>query len=85
MSTASITKFLLYFLLIFFLGSCSNEKVSLPINYSDDPDGLLETAIGVSLNFSELGKSKLLLNTPKLIKSEDFNKQMIMELSLIHI
>ena len=65
--------------MLFLLSSCSNEKVSLPLNYRDKTDGLLETAIGVSLNFSELGKSKLLLNTPKLIKSEDFNKQMIME------
>jgi len=79
LSTGSITKFLLYFFLIFLLYSCSNEKLSLPIKYKDNPEGLLETAIGVSLNFSELGKSKLLLNTPKLIKSEDFNKQMIME------
>ena len=79
MNTGSITKFLLCFFLFFLLGSCSNEKVKLPLSYTDNPEGLLETAIGVSLNFSELGKSKLLLNTPKLIKSEDFNKQMIME------
>jgi len=40
---------------------------------------MLETATGVSLNFSDLGKSKLLLNTPKLIKSEEEEGQLIME------
>ena len=40
---------------------------------------MLETATGVSLNFSDLGKSKLLLNTPKLIKSEEEQGQLIME------
>ena len=46
---------------------------------NDSPEGLLETATGVSLNFSDLGKSKLLLNTPKLIKSDNKDNQMIME------
>ena len=33
----------------------------------------------VTLNFSEFGQSKLLLNSPKLVRFEDENNQLIME------
>tara|TARA_B100001287_G_scaffold226866_1_gene196689 strand:- start:8114 stop:8668 length:555 start_codon:yes stop_codon:yes gene_type:complete len=57
--------------------SCS----SLPENSEkiDEPSQLLEIATGVSLNFSDYGKSKLLLNAPKLIKSNNEDNEMIME------
>ena len=40
---------------------------------------MTETAIDVTLNFSEFGQSKLLLNSPKLVRFEDENNQLIME------
>jgi len=42
-------------------------------------DLMTETAIDVTLNFSEFGQSKLLLNSPKLVRFEDENNQLIME------
>ena len=60
-----------------FIFSCSesypesNDLVSV--------DEYVETATGVTLNFSDLGNSKLLLTTPKLVKSNDENKSLLME------
>ena len=72
-------KILPYILIIFCYYSCSSEIVNENIIQEVQNDDLLETALGVSLNFSDLGKSKLLLNTPKLIKSENEENAMIME------
>jgi LPS export ABC transporter protein LptC len=66
-------------IILLFFASCSSNQPKIPLTEYDSPEGLLETATGVSLNFSDLGKSKLLLNTPKLIKSDNKDNQMIME------
>ena len=42
-------------------------------------DVFSETAMGVTLNFSELGQSKLMLKAPKLVRFEDEESQLIME------
>ena len=57
--------------------SCNSNPETVEI--IDKPSQLLETATGVSLNFSDYGKSKLLLNAPKLIKSNNEDNTMIME------
>ena len=62
---------------IFLVFSCASNPESIQIN--EKPSQLLETATGVSLNFSDYGKSKLLLKAPKLIKSNNEDNAMIME------
>ena len=62
---------------VFLIFSCTSNPEIVEIN--DKPSQLLETATGVSLNFSDYGKSKLLLNAPKLIKSNTEDNTMIME------
>ena len=66
-------------IILLFFTFCSTKQPKVDLIDNDSPEGLLETATGVSLNFSDLGKSKLLLNTPKLIKSDNKDNQMIME------
>ena len=62
---------------IFLIFSCTSSPESVVI--INKPSQLLETATEVSLNFSDYGKSKLLLNAPKLIKSNNEENSMIME------
>ena len=49
------------------------------ISKEDVHDVFTETAMGVSLNFSEFGQSKLMLKAPKLVRFEDEENQLIME------
>ena len=49
------------------------------ISYEDVHDVFTETAMGVTLNFSELGQSKLMLKAPKLVRFEDEENQLIMK------
>ena len=59
--------------------SCvENNKIN-DLTYSSSEDQSLETSSGVTLNFSDLGKSKLLLKAPKLIKLMGEKEQLIME------
>jgi LPS export ABC transporter protein LptC len=74
-----LSKILFNCIVLFTVVSCSNEEIDITIGENKSSSGMLETATGVSLNFSDLGKSKLLLNTPKLIKSDGEDNSMIME------
>ena len=47
--------------------SCVENSENLPLKFNNHSESI-ETATGVTLNFSDLGKSKLLLKAPKLIK-----------------
>ena len=67
-------------LITLFIFSCS-ESTSESNNLVS-VDEYVETATGVNLNFSDLGNSKLLLTTPKLVKSTDENKSLLMECPL---
>ena len=59
--------------------SCvENNKIN-DLTYSSNEYQSLETSVGVTLNFSDLGKSKLLLKAPKLIKLMGEKEQLIME------
>ena len=59
--------------------SCvENNKIN-DLKYSSNEYQSLETSSGVTLNFSDLGKSRLLLKAPKLIKLIGENEQLIME------
>lgn len=49
------------------------------ISNEDVHDVFTETAMGVILNFSEFGQSKLMLKAPKLVRFEDEGNQLIME------
>ena len=49
------------------------------ISKEDVHDVFTETAMGVSLNFSEFGQSKLMLKAPKLVRFEDEENQLIMK------
>lgn len=65
--------------LIGILISCvENNKIN-GLKYSSNEHQSLETSTGVTLNFSDLGKSKLLLKAPKLIKLMADQEQLIME------
>ena len=79
MNRGLFLKLVCQIIILLFFTSCSTEQPKVDLSDNDSPEGLLETATGVSLNFSDLGKSKLLLNTPKLIKSDNKDNQMIME------
>ena len=69
--------FLFFFLLS--IASCSSSEDQLVISYEDVHDVFTETAMGVTLNFSEFGQSKLMLKAPKLVRFEDEENQLIME------
>ena len=59
--------------------SCvENNKIN-DLKYSSNEYQSLETSSGVTLNFSDLGKSRLLLKAPKLIKLIGENEHLIME------
>tara|TARA_Y100000991_G_C21941264_1_gene335392 strand:- start:152 stop:706 length:555 start_codon:yes stop_codon:yes gene_type:complete len=59
--------------------SCvENNKIN-DLKYSSNEFQSLETSTGVTLNFSDLGKSKLLLKAPKLIKLIGDEERLIME------
>ena len=59
--------------------SCvENNKID-DLKYSSNEYQSLETSSGVTLNFSDLGKSKLMLKAPKLIKLMGEKEQLIME------
>ena len=59
--------------------SCvENNKIN-GLKYSSNEHQSLETSTGVTLNFSDLGKSKLLLKAPKLIKLMADQEKLIME------
>ena len=58
--------------------SCVESSKNLPLEFKNHTESL-ETATGVTLNFSDLGKSKLLLKAPKLIKILSEDDQLIME------
>ena len=45
------------------------------ISNEDVHDVFTETAMGVTLNFSEFGQSKLMLKAPKLVRFEDEGNQ----------
>ena len=49
------------------------------ISYEHVHDVFTETAMGVSLNFSEFGQSKLMLKAPKLVRFEDEENRLIMK------
>jgi len=74
-------KFFLVVLTFFFfcllLGSCSDKQSDQSSQKDNTTAGFVETATGVTLNFSDLGLSKLKLKAPVLIKSE--SDQLIME------
>ncbi|MEC7618183.1 MAG: hypothetical protein VX531_01660 [Bacteroidota bacterium] len=61
--------FLFFFLLS--IASCSSSENQLVISKEDVHDVFSETAMGVTLNFSEFGQSKLMLKAPKLVRFED--------------
>ena len=61
------------------IASCSLSENQLVISYEDVHDVFTETAMGVTLNFSELGQSKLMLKAPKLVRFEDEENQLIMK------
>ena len=63
---------------LLFLSCVQNPEIS-DLNFYQEKLQSTETATGVTLNFSDLGKSKLLLKAPKLIKTIDLNDQLIME------
>ena len=59
--------------------SCTEDNKIKGLKYSNNEPKSLETSTGVTLNFSYLGKSKLLLKAPKLIKLMADQEQLIME------
>ena len=59
--------------------SCIEDNKFNGLKYSNNELQSLETSTGVTLNFSDLGKSKLLLKAPKLIKLMADQDQLIME------
>lgn len=59
--------------------SCVEDNKINGLKYSNNEFQSLETSIGVTLNFSDFGKSKLLLKAPKLIKLIDDEDRLIME------
>ena len=74
----TLTFYSIWFALInLFIFSCSESYPESSDLVSVDE--YVETATGVTLNFSDLGNSKLLLSTPKLVKSNDENKSLLME------
>ena len=58
--------------------SCVENSENLSLKFNNHSESI-ETATGVTLNFSDLGKSKLLLKAPKLIKLLSEDDQLIME------
>ena len=71
--------FLAYLTSFSLLFSCSNSENNIRKVVEGSEDLMTETAIDVTLNFSEFGQSKLLLKSPKLVRFEDENNQLIME------
>tara|TARA_Y100000589_G_scaffold124070_1_gene118337 strand:+ start:2163 stop:2723 length:561 start_codon:yes stop_codon:yes gene_type:complete len=69
--------FLFFFLLS--IASCSSSETQLVMTTEGVRDVFTETAMGVTLNFSEFGQSKLMLKAPKLVRFEDQENQLIME------
>ena len=61
------------------LVSCVENPEISDLNFYQEELQSTETATGVTLNFSNLGRSKLFLKAPKLIKTIDLNDQLIME------
>ena len=59
--------------------SCVENNRIDDLKYSSNEYQSLETSSGVTLNFSDLGKSKLMLKAPKLIKLMGEKEQLIME------
>jgi len=59
--------------------SCVEDNKINGLKYSNNEPQSLETSTGVTLNFSDLGKSKLLLKAPKLIKLIGDEERLIME------
>ena len=59
--------------------SCVEDNKINSLKYPNDENPSLETSTGVTLNFSDLGKSKLLLKAPKLIKLMGEEEKLIME------
>ena len=59
--------FLIIILCWSLFSSCIENSENLPLKFNNHSESI-ETATGVTLNFSDLGKSKLLLKAPKLIK-----------------
>ena len=59
--------------------SCIEDNKINGLKYSNNELQSLETSTGVTLNFSDLGKSKVLLKAPKLIKLMADQDQLIME------
>ena len=59
--------------------ACVEENKINLLKYPNKEPQSLETSTGVTLNFSDLGKSKLLLKAPKLIKLMADQEQLIME------
>jgi len=59
--------------------SCVEDNKINGLKYSNNEPQSLETSTGVTLNFSDLGKSKVLLKAPKLIKLMADQDQLIME------
>lgn len=76
-------RFQLYLRVIFscflLLVSCVENPEISDLNFYQEELQSTETATGVTLNFSNLGRSKLFLKAPKLIKTIDLNDQLIME------
>ncbi len=71
--------FIVHFLILDLLCiSCFENKDVNPQELNNYFESL-ETSTGVILNFSDFGKSKLMLKAPKLIKSFSDNEQIIME------
>jgi LPS export ABC transporter protein LptC len=59
--------------------SCVEDNKINRLKYPNNEPRSLETSTGVTLNFSDLGESKLLLKAPKLIKLMADQEQLIME------
>jgi len=67
------------FLIIFSLGiSCVENAKNSQLEFTNN-SAAIETATGVTLNFSDLGNSKLLLKAPKLVKLLSEDNHLIME------
>ena len=69
---------LLYFFGYFLFTSCIENPELSSLDLISNTKSL-EKASGVTLNFSDFGKSKLLLKAPQLIKFLSDNQQLIME------
>ena len=70
--------FLLYFFGFFLFTSCLENPELTSLDLISNTKSL-EKASGVTINFSDFGKSKLLLKAPQLIKFLSADKQLIME------